>query len=138
MIFQKEEFFDGVSPPINIQLQKIMGQLATTEQTGHGVPEIVKKYGKEDFSLMDNHITVTLKFPYEININNINSERNLAPSKKKVLDSIKVKPSITVNEISNVTSLSVPRINQIIKELKNEALIERIGSNKSGYWEIKK
>ena len=46
-----------------------MGQLATTEQTGHGVPEIVKKYGKEAFSLMDNHITVTLKFPYEININ---------------------------------------------------------------------
>ena len=136
--FSKEEFFDGVSHPTNIQLQKIMGQLATIEQTGHGVPKIVKKYGKDAFSLMDNHITVTLKFPYEININNVNNERNLAPSKKKVLDSIKVKPSITVNEISNVTSLSIPRINQIIKELKNENLLERIGSNKSGYWKIKK
>ena len=78
---------------------------------------------------MDNHITVTLKFPYEINMNNVNSETNLAPSKKKVLDSIKVKPSITINEISNVTSLSIPRINQIIKELKNENLIELINQD---------
>lgn len=43
--------------------------------------EFVKKYGKEAFLLMDNHITITLKFPYEININNINNKRNLAPYK---------------------------------------------------------
>ncbi len=49
--FSKEEFFQGVSHPINMSLMKIMGQLDYIEQTGHGVPLIISKYGKEALSL---------------------------------------------------------------------------------------
>lgn len=33
----KEEFFRGISKPVNIRLQKIFGQLGYVEQTGHGM-----------------------------------------------------------------------------------------------------
>lgn len=130
-----EDFFMGVSHPINKQLQKIMGQLGIVEQTGHVVPEIVKKYGKEAFEITNNHITVKFMFPYSMSSNNINMN-SLSKSHKKVLQSIINQPSITVNEICKVVNLKTTRVNVIIKELRNQGLLKRIGSNKNGYWEI--
>ncbi len=37
-----------------------MVQLDDIEQTGHGVPLIVSKYGKEVFDITENFITVTI------------------------------------------------------------------------------
>ena len=130
-----EDFYIGISHPINRQLQKIMGQLGIVEQTGHGVPEIVKKYGKEAFNITENHIVVTLKFPF--NMTNKQSDiSSLTLSQKKVLLAISNQPTITVNELSKIVDLGNSRINTIIKELKNLGKIKRIGSNKNGYWEV--
>lgn len=38
-----EEFYEGKSKPVNLELQQIMVQLDYIEQTGHGVPLIVSK-----------------------------------------------------------------------------------------------
>ena len=54
-----EDFYQGISHPVNRQLQKIMGQLGIVEQTGHGVPLIVSKYGRDAFEVTSSHITVT-------------------------------------------------------------------------------
>ena len=42
-----------------------MGQLNLIEQTGHGVPLIVSKYGRNVFEITENFITVTLPFSKE-------------------------------------------------------------------------
>ena len=55
-----EEFFEGKSKPVNLELQQIMGQLDYIEQTGHGVPLIVSRYGKEVFDITEKFITVTI------------------------------------------------------------------------------
>ncbi len=130
-----EDFFIGVSHPINKQLQKIMGQLGIVEQTGHGVPEIVKKYGKEAFEITNNHITVKLKFPFDISSTNLNLD-GLSESHKKVLKSIVNQPSITINEICKVVGLKTTRVSDIIKDLRVQGLLERVGSNKNGYWKV--
>ena len=130
-----EDFYIGISHPINKQLQKIMGQLGIVEQTGHGVPEIVKHYGREAFNITDNHIIVTLKFPFELSQKSIDYQ-TLNPSQKKVLIAISNQPTITTNELTKVVGLGISRINVLIKELKNLGKIKRIGSNKNGYWEI--
>lgn len=131
-----DDFYNGISNPINKQLQKILGQLGIVEQTGHGVLEIIKNYGREAFNVSDNHIVVTLKFPFELT-NQKGDYSSLTISQQKVLRAISTKPSITTDELVKVVGLGTSRIAIILKELKELNKIERIGSNKSGYWKIK-
>ena len=127
---------NGISYPINKQLQKIMGQLGIVEQTGHGVLEIIKVYGKEAFTITNNNVIVTLKFPFPISRNTFDYS-NLSISHKKVIEAIITDPSITTKELATVANLSTSRIAIILKELKEMKKIERFGSNKNGYWKIK-
>ena len=130
-----EDFYAGISHPINRQLQKIMGQLRFVEQTGHGVPEILKKYGKEAFEITDSHITVTLRFPFDLQVRQFNIS-SLSDSQKKVYLAIKTQPTVKTAELTEITGLKISRVNSIIKELKDLGKIRRVGSNKTGHWEI--
>ena len=40
----KEDFFAGISKPINKKLLKVFSDLDYIDQTGHGIPLIVKNY----------------------------------------------------------------------------------------------
>jgi len=135
--FTEQQFFEGISHPINRHLQKIMGQLGYVEQTGHGVLTIIRKYGRNAFKITDNNVIVTLKFPFEISSKNLKFT-GLNDSEKRVLTAINNKPSITKAELSKVVNLTISSISNIIKNLKQLNYIERIGSNKIGYWKIKK
>lgn len=130
-----EQFYEGISHPMNRQLQKIMGQLNYIEQMGYGVPLILRKYGKEAFKITQNNIVVTLKFPFNMTMKNTNYT-GLSASEKAVLKAINNKPSITKTELEEVVGLKSARISLIIKNLKDLGRISRIGSNKSGYWKI--
>lgn len=133
--FSKEEFFSGVSRPVNIGLQKIMGQLGMVEQTGHGVPRIIRTYGTEAFDIAENHITVTIPFAFSPSFKQINYD-GLTSSEKKVLESIKNNPTATIPVLSNMTNIGTSRISEIIKALKISKKIERIGKTKGGYWVV--
>lgn len=135
--YSVDDFYNGISNPINKQLQKIMGQLGIVEQTGHGVLEIIKHYGKGAFDISDNHIVVRLNFPFEL-LHQGNDFSSLTQSQQKVLRAIITKPSITTNELVKVVGLATSRIATILKELKELKRIKRVGSNKTGYWEILK
>lgn len=43
----------------------------------------------------------------------------------------------TKQSLANVIGKSTSTINRIIKNLQDKDLIERIGSNKTGYWKVK-
>jgi len=129
------DFYNGVSNPINKQLQKVLGQLGIVEQTGHGVLEILRHYGKEAFDIKDNYILVTLKFPFEL-ADKRSDMSSLTLSQQKVLKAIITKPSITTDELVKVVGLGTSRIATLLKELKELNRIKRVGSNKTGYWEI--
>ena len=65
----KEEFFKGVSKPRNKQLMDIFTRLGIVEHTGHGIPLIVEKYGKDTFEICDSYIRVIIPFNKEILLN---------------------------------------------------------------------
>ncbi|MBQ3697655.1 MAG: hypothetical protein II883_07015, partial [Spirochaetales bacterium] len=132
--FSEDEFFSGISHPVNLKLQKIMGQLNMVEQTGHGVPLIVSKYGRQAFELGENHITVRIPFSYEISSTKKDYSM-LNRSQESVYMLVSETPTIRTDEIAQKTDLSISRINQIIKELKGMDKLERKGSKKLGYWE---
>lgn len=134
--YSKDDFYKGVSNPINPGLQRIMVQLGIVEQTGHGNPTIVAKYGVKAFDIEDNYITVTIPFAFIPSMNQ-NSSNKLLPHHNKVLNVIKLHPTYSVNEISKEIGLGTSRISVIIKELREMNIIERVGGNKGGYWKIK-
>lgn len=64
----------------------------------------------------------------------INGAINLSSTEQAVLTVIKKNPKITKPEMQKETSLGKGTIDRAIKALKENGLIERIGSNKAGYW----
>ena len=71
-----------------------------------------------------------------------NLEINLKPNitlnltEEKILNLIKSKKHITQKELSKLLGLSENCIYKNLKTLKAKGIIERMGSNKNGYWEI--
>ena len=133
---KKDDFFKGVSKPVNAALLNIFTNLNLIDQTGHGIPLILKKYGKDAFYISDSTVIVTIPMNKELLEKEEFDYYELNMSEGKVLDEIKNNSKITTNELANKLNLSVPYIEKIIKKLKQEKYIERIGSNKTGYWRV--
>jgi len=53
-----------------------------------------------------------------------------------VFDLIKANNTITATEISEQLGISLRTVKRKIKELKDKGIIERVGSDKTGYWRI--
>ncbi len=58
-------------------------------------------------------------------------------SDQKVLALMKENSYITIHELMEILSMSESGIKKVIKKLKDEGSINRVGSLKSGYWEVK-
>ncbi len=136
-----EEFYEGKSKPVNLELQQIMVQLDYIEQTGHGVPLIVSRYGKEVFDITENFITVTIplnraeKTEPDL-FQNDDVDVLLEDRDEKILSLMKANSSIKVNEISRQVGLGMTTITKRIRQLKEEGIIERTGSKKKGHWVV--
>jgi predicted HTH transcriptional regulator len=131
----KEEFYRGISRPINVKLQKIFGQLGYVEQTGHGVPLIIGNYGKQAFDVMDNYVNVVIPFKEDIRDNkNMEAELTLSEGQRKIYTLIQNNPEYTIKDLVRESSFSDSYVRKIIAYLKEQKYIQRVGSNKTGYW----
>lgn len=141
----KEDFYTGISKPRNNELMNIFLRLGLVERTGHGIPLIVSKYGKEAFDIHDNYIKVTVKFNKEVLDSNgvINGTINgvineLSSTELVVFNQIKLNNRIIAREISEINNVPLRTVQRAISKLKELKFIERVGSNKTGYWKILK
>lgn len=133
----KEEFFKGISRPVNLKLQKIFGQLGYVEQTGHGIPLIISNYGKQAFDIMDNYLNVVIPFarkqsthiPQQVS-------NNLNEAQRNVCTILENHPEFTIQNIVEQTQYSDGYVRKILNSLKELGYLKRIGSNKNGYWQI--
>ena len=135
----EEEFYRGISKPVNQKLQKIFGQLGYVEQTGHGVPLIINRYGIQAFEITENFITVTIPLSREINNheaikNDVLEQMNEA--QLFILNLLKQNASFTIKDLVKESEYSDGYVRKIIGQLKDAGIIKRIGSNKTGYWEV--
>lgn len=137
--YSLEDFYAGRSRPINLELQQIMVQLDYIEQTGHGVPLIVSKYGRNAFDITENFITVTIPLKKQENFiidSNKNFGDGLNQTQRKILEFIKNNSRVTTTKLAKLVGVSVTSINNEIKKLKEKNMLKREGSNKSGIWVI--
>jgi ATP-dependent DNA helicase RecG len=91
---------------------------------------------------MDHFLRVSFKyrenpFEYDDNIEKIDKINDKINDKKKIiLDVIIKNPNVTIPEINEITKISTATISRYLKQLQEKGIIERVGSNKSGYWKI--
>ena len=160
----KEKFFNGQSIPINRGLFTVFMANQIAEQSGHGVPTIVAKYGKESFDFSAGTVLVTIKFAFlfrSIEINDsfgfneqiLNKEKRNATKEttkettkeklkgnmKDVYDAICSNNSITIKEIAEkIPNITMDGVQYNVNRLKNLGFIKHAGATKGGYWLILK
>lgn len=150
----KEEFFMGISNPVNEEFAKIFMQLHYMEQSGKGVPTVVAKYGKEVYHFGTSFIQCII--PYNIidkqkqkrllgrndldgTINGtINGTIKLSKTATIIYELMKRDVKVTKSQLSQSSGKSIRTVSRAIDELKNNGLLLGRTSNKNGEWILKK
>lgn len=136
----EQEFLKGYSFPRNPELMRVFKDLDLVEQLGTGIIRILKVYDKDVYEFSDNFIRVNFKFNDSKCISN-NIERSsikLNETSKSILILIGNNNYITQEQMMEKLGLSRTTITKNINSLKENGILKRIGSNKTGYWEINK
>ena len=137
----QEEFLEGFSNPRNPELMRIFRDLNFVEQLGTGIQRVLRTYDKSIFEFFPNHIRVTVPFnnnefkdsneiPKNIPIKVLNNMQN------SIIKLIMDKPSITQEELARLLDVNKRTIIRNFKTLIEREYIERVGSNKTGYWKV--
>lgn len=74
----------------------------------------------------------------------IETEKKITPkitvkitaNQKKILEAIKQNPFVTQEELSSIVGIAKLNINKNMKKLQEQGIIERVGADKNGKWEI--
>lgn len=138
-----EGFFSGESIPVNLKLSNIFLQLHISERSGRGVPKIVEAYGKGAFEFRENSIIVTIPFNYnnsdvgdKVGDKVVDNFSLLNHSQRIILQKIRNNPNVTQPQLVNLVGIGKTAVQNNISFLKKNGYIERIGSNKNGYWHV--
>lgn len=143
-----EGFFAGESVPVNRKLSEIFLQLHISEKTGRGVPKITEEYGRGAFEFRENSIAVTIPFNWANAMGDKPSDdlggkassdarlSGLSKTQIRVFTEIRDDPNATKPAIANRVGVGKTTVDNAIAALKKRGLIERVGSNKTGYWRV--
>lgn len=134
-----DDFYSGMSKPVNKTLKDIFVSLGYSEQSGHGVPIVVDKYGKKAFEFSSNTVKVTIPLAFEpdwVEKRKTKEEliNNLSENQNNVLQYLKNHPNAKQAQIAEELGLSIQGVKKIFAKLQDLELITRDGSKKDGSW----
>ena len=131
---------------------RIFLKLGIVEHTGHGIPKIISKYGKEAFDIHDTYINVVIPFNKDIvsqmsdgKNNGKNDGKNdgknlfnndLTKNEKRVLLELINNPSIPYDTLVVELKISRRTVSRVFESLVKKWYIQRVGTNKKGYWKV--
>lgn len=138
----KEGFYHGTSVPVNKNLLTIFMTAKYAKQSGHGIPTIVEKYGRDVFSFDDGMLKVTIPLAFErpevVNRKRIALNKSgLNENQKIIVDILSKDGRLTIKEVAEKTGISVPGVQKICSKLQEYGIIERNGSKRDGRWVVK-
>ena len=139
----KEDFFSCSSMPRNRELMRVFKDVGLVEQLGSGMSRILKEYDKSIFHISEHFIKV--EFPFSLpkdntiiangddNGNEIGDDDS---EMMKVLGLLEENASTTAKQMSEQMDISARKVSRLIKALKENGKIIRVGSDRKGYWKI--
>lgn len=134
----KEMFFKGISAPRIKELMRVLSDLKYVEQTGYGVPEVLRHYDKNVFDIEENYINVSIPYVAEamasMRVNEVGTENDTEnDTEKNVISAIKSNPYVSQEALARLCNKSSITFSRIIKKSNK---IKRVGPDKGGHWEI--
>ncbi|MBR6060998.1 MAG: HTH domain-containing protein [Spirochaetales bacterium] len=137
----KDDFFRGVSKPVNEELAKLFIRLDLVEQTGYGIPLVTNRYGKTVFEFLDFFLRVKIPFEFELESEDIQdvpqgSQKSSQKSSQKIIEMIKQNAHVTTQEMADTLGVSRRAVAKTIAKLQETGCVRRVGSDKGGHWEI--
>ncbi len=123
----EQDFFSCSSMPRDRELMSVFKDVGLAEQLGSGMSRILKVYDKSIFHITDHFIKVEFPFAVPETVPIIASG-NDNDNEKKTLELLRTEPSITAKVMAEKMGVSVRKIGRIMKKLREDGIITRIGS----------
>lgn len=106
---------------------------------GTGIPRLFKaceeyRLPKPELIDFDGDLRVNM---YRKRDTNVEIEPKVNDKVNDLLEILKIHPDYTVTELANISKVSRKTIAARLKKLKEQGFIERKGSSRKGYWQIK-
>lgn len=155
----EKEFFAGRSLPRNKELMRIFSDMDLCEQLGSGMKKILRIYPQSVFSVSEHFIDV--RFDYAEEAMEILRDQNQADNQKpnvsddrindrinviingkiteierNIMELISEQPNATTDMFCQKTGKTARTVSRALKSLQEKGYLKRIGSRKSGVWEI--
>lgn len=135
------DFYNGDSRPVNSGLFSICSALGLMEQSGHGVPVIVKRYGREAFDITENGMKVTIPFAFEPEFSASRKETlinglDVDERERQVLSYLYRNPEAKLSDVSEKTGFSLSAVKKTVSELKERGILRNDGTNRNSVWTI--
>lgn len=127
--------------------------IGNADELGSGTRNLfkyTKLYSGKNPEMLEDDIFKTIvpldeKYSFDAQLGNQKSENQnqeekeiyLSENQKKILEEMKSNPSTTAKILSQKVGISQRKIQENIRFLKENGLVERTGSNKSGKWLVK-
>ena len=62
--------------------------------------------------------------------------KEMVKSNQKILSEIRQNPSVSIRELQDLVGLSESGVKKVLRQLRNDGIIVRVGGAKGGHWEI--
>ena len=135
-----DDFYNGDSRPVNRSLFELFTIVGLTEQSGHGVPTIVRSYGREAFHITDNGMVVTIPFSFEPDFARarkaVEDVSDLDEDSRKVLRYLDSNPDAKLSDVAEETGISLSSVKKIVSSLKSEGRLRNDGTNRNSRWVV--
>lgn len=130
-----ESFFDCCSMPRNRELMRVFRDVGLVEQLGSGMGRILNAYDKSVFKFAGDFLIVTFPFTegFDAAINDTDVVNHVA---NKILAAFKNNSRATIKEVAKTAGVTSRTVDREIESLKAEGRLKRVGSARSGHWEV--
>lgn len=124
----------GYSKPRNPAIANAFAYMKIIEKWGTGIPRIFREcqeYGLPEPELID--------FDGDFRVNMYRKIKDIKVTEKeeKVLSLLREDPSYTMPQLAKMLNISRKTVAVRLKALREKGMIERVGSDRKGYWKIK-
>ena len=148
-----EDFFSCSSMPRNRELMRVFKDVGLVEQLGSGMSRILKAYSRDIYQISDHFIKVT--FPFEDGItleqpaegtdhvrdvrdvrDNVRDENRSDAYGNQIRTVLRDDPKATAKALSESLGISVRQVGRIVKRMRENGAITRVGSDRKGSWKV--
>ena len=128
------------SRPYNPKIAGTFFRAGYIESWGRGVQKICESceaYGTPppEYTVHSEDIMLKLSAHKELNVRD-NVRDNVSDTEHKILEMLRVNPKAPASSIAESLSLSRKTVERSVKSLKEKGIIERVGSDRKGFWKI--